>query len=122
MDEDEKVPVSGGARAWVVWGEEGEYSDRRVWVVRAFTDGGEARAFVDAVSAQAREVWMTWRVWEDDGAEQGRGKWMEDRERFPVSLDPVGNAPDASGYHHSYGYCDPPRYHLDEVPLGPVAS
>lgn len=106
-------------KAWVVWGEEGEYSDRRVWTVRAFVDEGEARAFVEAVSAQAREVWMAWK------AERDAGRYdysQDDRARFPIPLDPVGGKGSSWSDRPDYDSCDPPQYHVDEVPLGPVEA
>jgi len=45
-------------KIYVVQGSTGEYSDHREWLVCAFTREKSAQAFVEVVSARARELQM----------------------------------------------------------------
>ena len=51
-------------KVYVVMGTSGDYSDRREWVVCAYTDEALAKQHVELAQARSRE---TWAAWEDAG-------------------------------------------------------
>lgn len=52
-----------GGKVCVVMGTSGEYSDRREWVVCAYTDEALAKAHVEAAAARSREIAAQVREW-----------------------------------------------------------
>lgn len=81
--------------AFVVLGEQGEYSDRSVWAAAVFAEEAPAQQFVDE-----REAAMRRAIAETEG-------YSAEREQRLQAIDPKA---------WEWGD-DVPRYHIEEVPF-----
>ena len=91
---------------YVVLGEQGEYSDRRVWAAKVFRKEDEAKEWIRRCTAAIRSATAIWKAETDDGWDYNPTadkNWKGVLERW----DPVG-AKDAydpgSSYQISHHY------------------
>lgn len=92
---------------FIVYGVTGEYSDTRIWLVRAFGDKAEAEAFAVRLTADGRRIRAL------GNKRDATGRWKNEwNDTDPEPLDP--------GVHID-PYGDVPVYYVQPVPEGDEA-